>query len=47
VDTKRPEELQAMSTAIKQQIGDLQNRQEDVRDVTERLAAERGQEISQ
>ena len=47
VDTKRPEELEALSTSIKQQIGDLQNRQEDVRDVTERLAAERGQELSQ
>jgi hypothetical protein len=45
VDGKRPAET--LSAQIRKRIEDLQGRQEDIRDATEQLASERGDEIPQ
>ena len=43
VDGKRP--TASLSPAIRKRIEDLEGRQEDIRDATERLADERGDDI--
>jgi hypothetical protein len=45
VDTKRAAE--ALSASIRKRIENLEGRQEDIRDATEQLASERGDEIPQ
>lgn len=47
VDGKRPVDLKDLTTLIKRKIESLQDRQEDVHDVTERIAFERAQELPQ
>jgi hypothetical protein len=47
VDQRRPAEIKELSTNLIRRIELLQGRQEDVHDVTERIAAERGDEIGQ
>jgi len=45
VDTRRPAELKDLSTNLLRRIETLQDRQEDVHDVTERIAVERADEL--
>jgi hypothetical protein len=47
VDKSRPEEVKAIAAALLQRIETLQGRQEDIHDVTERLAEERSEELPQ
>lgn len=47
VDGKRPADIKDLTTQIKRKIESLQDRQEDVHDVTERIAFERAQELPQ
>lgn len=47
LDKRRGVDAAALSAEIRQRIEDLQGRQEDIRDVTERLSAARGDELQQ
>lgn len=47
VDGKRPAELKDLGVELARRIEALQGRQEDVRDVTERIAIERADDLSQ
>jgi hypothetical protein len=46
VDARRPKDV-ALPGTVKKEIGELEGREEDIRDVTERLASERGDEVGQ
>ena len=41
VDGSRPRDQKTLPVALRKQVEDLTGRQEDIRDVTERLATER------
>jgi tetratricopeptide (TPR) repeat protein len=47
VDKKRPADLKDLPAILTKRIESLQGRQEDVHDVTERIAVERGDELQQ
>lgn len=47
VDGSRPEDAKALAAALIQRIETLQGRQEDIHDVTERIAEERADELQQ
>jgi hypothetical protein len=47
VDGERPDGAKKLEAALLQRIEALQGRQEDIHDVTERLAEERGEELNQ
>ena len=47
VDKKRPTDLKDLPAILAKRIESLQGRQEDVHDVTERIAVERGDELQQ